>query len=337
MIISKRNLLILSVLVLLVIIIIVALISCTPSGTESNVSKKPKVMVLVKASGSKFWQTVFAGAKVAANEYNIDLQLSAPESEKDYEAQNKMMEKAIEDKVDAIVFSACDFDNSVEIAERAIDSGIPIIIIDSQINTDKVLCTIGTNNVEAGRMAGRTLIEYMNGQAKVGVINFEKGSANAMQREQGFIESLKGHNEMVITDIRYSFSNAESPRKATIDMLKDHPDINAIAAFNEWTTIGVANAINELGLKDSITVVGFDNNPESIKMLEDGVIDALIVQNPFAMGYLGVQYAIQAIQNKNNFEDIDTGTVVINRENMYNIENQKLLFPFSYSKDMKEN
>ncbi|HHW01088.1 MAG TPA: substrate-binding domain-containing protein [Clostridiaceae bacterium] len=332
----NRNLLIFVVLIIIVYTVIIVLASCTPSGTEANVSRKPKVLVLVKSSGSKFWQTVFAGAKVAANEYNIDLQLSAPESEKDYETQNEMMEKAIEDKVDAIVFSACDFDNSVEVAERAIDSGIPIIIIDSQINTDKVLCTIGTDNVEAGRMAGRTLIEYMNGKAKVGVINFEKGSANAMQREQGFIESMKGYNEMVIADIRYSYSNAESPKKATIDMLRDHPDINAIATFNEWTTIGVANAIDELGLKDQITVVGFDNNPESIKMLEDGVIDALIVQNPFAMGYLGVQYAIQAIKNKNNFEDVDTGTVVINRENMYNIENQKLLFPFSYSKDKKE-
>jgi len=337
MIISKRKLLVFSVFILFPVIIIVVLLSCTPSSTESNVSRKPRVLVLVKSSGSKFWQTVFAGAKVAANEYNIDLQLSAPESEKDYETQNKMMEKAIEDRVDAIVFSACDFDNSVEVAERAIDSGIPIIIIDSQVNTDKVLCTIGTDNVEAGRMAGRTLIEYMNGKAKVGVINFEKGSANAMQREQGFIESLEGYDEMDIIDIRYSFSNAESPKRATMDMIKDHPEINAIAAFNEWTTIGMADAIDELGLKDSITVVGFDNNPESIKMLEDGVIDALIVQNPFAMGYLGVQYAIQAIQNKNNFQDIDTGTVVINRENMYNIENQKLLFPFSYSKDKKEN
>jgi len=337
MIISKRKLLVFSVFILFPVIIIVVLLSCTPSSTESNVSRKPRVLVLVKSSGSKFWQTVFAGAKVAANEYNIDLQLSAPESEKDYETQNKMMEKAIEDRVDAIVFSACDFDNSVEVAERAIDSGIPIIIIDSQVNTDKVLCTIGTDNVEAGRMAGRTLIEYMNGKAKVGVINFEKGSANAMKREQGFIESLEGYDEMDIIDIRYSFSNAESPKRATMDMIKDHPEINAIAAFNEWTTIGMADAIDELGLKDSITVVGFDNNPESIKMLEDGVIDALIVQNPFAMGYLGVQYAIQAIQNKNNFQDIDTGTVVINRENMYNIENQKLLFPFSYSKDKKEN
>ena len=144
---------------------------------------------------------------------NIDLQLSAPESEKDYETQNEMMEKAIEEKINAIVFSACDFDNSVEVAERAIDSGIPIIIIDSQINTDKVLCTIGTDNIEAGRIARRTLIEYMNGKAKVGVINFEKGSANAMQREQGFVESLKGYNEMVIADIRYSYSNAESPKK----------------------------------------------------------------------------------------------------------------------------
>lgn len=329
----KRAILISAIILFLAAVFMLS-ISC---GTESDLGDKPRIMVLVKSSGSNFWQTVFAGAKVAASEYNVDLQLFAPESEKDYQIQNSMMEKAIEEKVDAIVFSACDFDNSVEVAERAIDSGIPIIIIDSQINTKKDLCTIGTDNVEAGCMAGRTLSEYMGEKAKVGVINFEKGSANAMQRERGFVECLKHYDGLDIVDIRYSFSNAESPRNETINMLKSHPEINAIATFNEWTTIGVANAVKEMGMKDSITVVGFDNNLESIKMLEDGVIDALIVQNPFAMGYLGVQHAIQSIEKKQNDKIIDTGTVVINRDNMYNIENQKLLFPFSYYKDLKKN
>lgn len=331
---KMKRIMLVSILFILLFIIFMLGVSCS---SESNVSSKPKIMVLSKSSSSNFWQTVFAGAKAAANEYNVDLLLFAPETEQDYKFQNKVMEKAIEEKVNAIVFSACNFNHSVKIAERVIDSGIPIIIIDSQINTEKALCTIGTDNIEAGYMAGMTLMEYMEGKAKVGVINFEKGSANGMQREEGLVKCLNNYNEMEIVDIKYSFSNAESPKNNTITMIKEYPEINAIVTFNEWTTIGVANAIKELGLKDSITVIGFDNNVESIKMLEDGVIDALLVQNPFAMGYLGVQYAIQSIEKKDNMKDINTGTVVINRGNMYNIENQKLLFPFSYSKKLKDN
>ena len=112
-------------------------------------------------------------------------------------------------------------------------------------------------------------------------------------------------------------------------MLREHPEINVIATFNEWTSLGVGYAIREMGLKEETMVVAFDSNVVSVGMLETGEVDALIVQNPYAMGYLGVECAYNLINNLPvENRQVDTATTVITRENMFDEECQKVLFAF---------
>ena len=124
-------------------------------------------------------------------------------------------------------------------------------------------------------------------------------------------------------------STTEDSREGTRKMLEAHPEINVIATFNEWTSLGVGYAIQEMGLKDQTTVVAFDSNVVSVGMLEPGEVDALIVQNPYAMGYLGVETAYRLINGLSLEENqVDTATTVITRENMFEEECQKVLFTF---------
>jgi len=106
-------------------------------------------------------------------------------------------------------------------------------------------------------------------------------------------------------------------------------DIDAIAALNADSTVGVARAIEKRGLAGKIRIVGFDSTPDEIEFLERDVIDALIIQNPFSMGYLGVKYAVDTMNGKPVPKIVDTGSRVINKDNMYLPENQKLLFPLT--------
>lgn len=112
-------------------------------------------------------------------------------------------------------------------------------------------------------------------------------------------------------------------------MLKEHPEINVIATFNEWTSLGVGYAVEELGIGEETFVAAFDSNVVSVGMLETGEVDALIVQNPFAMGYLGVECAYSLINGlEPEKKTVDTATMVITRENMFDEECQKVLFAF---------
>ena len=90
-------------------------------------------------------------------------------------------------------------------------------------------------------------------------------------------------------------STTEDAKRGTEKMLERHPEVNAIATFNEWTSLGVGYAIRELGIGEETAVVAFDSNVVSVGMLETGEVDALIVQNPYAIGYLGVEHAYRLI------------------------------------------
>ena len=126
-------------------------------------------------------------------------------------------------------------------------------------------------------------------------------------------------------------SDTENAKKRTKKMLKKHPKINVIVTFNEWTTLGVGYAIQELGLKDNVRVVAFDSNVVSVGMLETGEVDTLIVQNSYAMGYLGVETAYKLINGYSIKDTIYTDTIAVDKENMYDEECQRRLFAFEKS------
>jgi len=319
---------------LLILLVPVLLLACLPgcNTTEELNPNAPKsrIALIAKNDASYFWQVVFAGARSAAVEYGIEVDVYAPETEDDYQTQIEMIGAAVENNYDAIVFSACDFDKVVPAIEAAMDAGVQVVTIDSGIGTGRNVVFIGTDSTGAGYLAGQALAQFAGTDANVGIISFEEFSKNGMERNEGFLAFLAENPDMELVDLRFCESNREDPYNQTLEMLREHPEINAIATFNEWTTLGVGDAIDAAGLKDEVVVVAFDNNEDSVALLEKGVINALVVQNPFAMGYLGVEHALSQIAgNKPEETTIYTDSVVITQENMFTPQNQKLLFPFA--------
>lgn len=297
---------------------------------EEREGSRPYVALIAKSTTSAFWKSVFAGANAAGTEYNLTVTYDGPENEEDYQTQNQMVEDAVEAGAEVIIFSAVDFNANAEAIDAAARKGVKIVVIDSDVNSDQVSCRISTDNFQAGRMAGQAVLDAA-GEEKlsVGIVNFDKNSANGQQREGGFREVLKGREGVEIVDAINVLSTTEDSREGTRKMLEAHPEINVIATFNEWTSLGVGYAIQEMGLKDQTTVVAFDSNVVSVGMLETGEVDALIVQNPYAMGYLGVETAYRLINGLSLEENqVDTATTVITRENMFEEECQKVLFTF---------
>lgn len=318
-----------------VIILVMMLAVVIAIGLESGRSRtavdmtKHNVAMIVKSTTSSYWKSVFAGANAAATEYNISVSFDGAANEEDYETQNELVRQAVEQGAEAIIFSAVDYNANAAVVDEAVKAGVKVVVIDSDVNSSMVSCRISTDNYLAGRMAGETVLGGDEERFYIGIVNFDKISANGQQREEGFRDCVTQDDRAVIVDAINVASNIPDSDNGTKKMLEEHPEINVLVTFNEWTSLGVGYAISELGLKDSTRVIAFDSNVISVGMLETGEVDALIVQNPYAMGYLGVEYAYRLINGETpESEEIDTSTFLITRENMFDEEYQRALFPF---------
>ena len=218
-------------------------------GSTNSVIEKKKVVFLTKSMDSSFWQSAYAGAGAASAEYNLDLVCEGPDGdgEEDYEAQNEMIDRAIREQVDALLFSAIDFEKNAEAIDRAAKAGIRIVVVDSPVNSEAVECYIGTDNYEAGCMAGEEVLGNPAENLNIGIVNFDKSTENGQLREKGFRDTVLNDDRANITASINVKSTITDAREGTERMLLDNPQINVIVTFNEWTTLGVGDAVEALG------------------------------------------------------------------------------------------
>lgn len=300
---------------------------CACNKTDS----KKYIAVITKAVNSDFWHNVNNGVLSAATEYNVTVTFEGPENEEDYIAQNALIEAAVKNGADAIVLSAIDYNNSVDTVNAAVREGVKVVTIDSDVNSDAVSLFIGTDNIAAGKEAGKAAAEGFAADSEIiiGLVNYNADTDNGNQREKGFREYISTVSNARIAAVVTAESNEESATAAAEGLLKKNPRINVIVGFNEWMTLGVGNAVKNLGLSENVRSVGFDSNLITVSMLETGEMDALIVQNPFAIGYLGVEKAAALISGESlQSSEIYTDVTTVTKENLFDNDIQKILFRF---------
>lgn len=300
------------------------------AGCRDMIVENPSVWLIVKSTQTEFWKATFAGANAAKSEYNVNLTIKGPDTEEDYQAQNQYIAQAIEEKADAIVLSAISYTGNAAMVEEAINAGIKVVIIDSDVDSDKVSARIGTDNVEAGRIACKVALAADEPELTVGIINFDAGVRNGQEREAGFRKQLYQDPRVKRIYTIHVLTTAEEAEAQTRALLEEHPEINVLASFNEPLTVGAARALKDLGLEDQVRLVGFDTNLECIDMLQEDVLTALVVQNPYAMGYLGVETAWRILNGDvpQNGNILYTPAEIVTKETMFSQESQKILFPF---------
>lgn len=303
------------------------LTSCLQTSTAGD---PHKVALVVKSAETQFFLSMFAGAQAAAAEYNIDLTITAPESEEDYAAQNTLVEQAVADGTEVILFSATDYENTADAIDAAAQKGVGIIAIDSDVNSTAVASYIGTDNYAAGAMAARAALERVEGELNVGIINYGLNSANGQERERGARETLTDSGRVGVVQTINTRAEAKSAQADTEALLQEHPEINVLLAFNEPTSVGAAAAVRGLEMSDTVFLVGFDSNVDTVDDLQTGEVDALVVQNPYAMGYLGVESAYKLLTGRaRELQSIvDTSTRIVDRDNLFAMDSQKALFAF---------
>jgi ribose transport system substrate-binding protein len=293
--------------------------------------KKPlDITVIIKSTDAsiEFWEVLVDGIHEASQEFDANVQVWGSKTEKDVDDQIALVEKAIQNRPDAIVLAANDYDRLVAVAEKAKKSGISLIIVDSGINSDVAQSIVATDNVKAGKEAGQAMKQHLEGPAKVAIISYVKNAASHIDREKGVREILSGNPNIELLDTFYVEGSEQNAYLMAREILSKYPDTLGIVGLNEPTTVGAGRAIRELELKSRVKLIGFDSSFNEIKLLDEGIIQATVIQRPFQMGYLSIKTAAEAVRGKKIPEIIDTGSLLITKKNMYEEENQKLLFPF---------
>jgi ribose transport system substrate-binding protein len=295
---------------------------------------KLTIAVIPKGTSHIFWQSIHAGAAKAAEELGVDIIWRGPLREDDRASQISEVEGFVTRGVSGIVLAPLDEAAMVAPVSDAVRNHIPVVIIDSGLKGNDYISFVATDNEQGGRMAGEGLAAMLPNGGKVVMLRYAEGSASTNQREEGFLEAIGTHKKIeVLSSNQYGGADVEGAYKKSESMLNRFktPDgklaVGGIFCPNESTTLGMLRVLEDSGWAGNVRFVGFDASDSLVKGLTSGHIDALVVQDPVKMGYLGVKTIVTHLRGGPVERRIDTGVQLVTRDKMSDPAIKELLHP----------
>ena len=306
------------------------------AGAAGEGKKSFKIAVIPKGTTHVFWKSVHAGALKAARELNeqgigVEIQWKGSLLENDREGQINVVQDFVAQGVDGIVLAPLDAMALIPSVSHARQSGIPTVIFDSGLADETVTVSyVATDNYNGGALAAREIGKRTGGTGNVILLRYNVGSESTEAREQGFLETLKKEfpDMVMLSDDQYSGTTAIQAQNKALELCNQFGDkVNAFFAVCEPDTMGVLAALEQEGLAGKVIFIGFDPGPQLVQGLADKKIHGLVLQDPVAMGYLGVKTLVASLRGEKVDRRIPTGEVMATPENMTDPEIQKLLNP----------
>jgi ribose transport system substrate-binding protein len=215
-------------------------------------AKKWRVMVIPKGTTHEFWQTIHAGAVKAADELgNVELIWQGPLKEDERSDQIKLVQNAIAVGVDGIVLAPLDAKALVDPVEQAIAKNIPVVVIDSSLESTKIVSYVATDNYNGGALAARRLGDLLKGQGRIILLRYAVGSASTEQRERGFTETLEKEFPKITYLSKDEYAGATSDlaqQKSQNLVTRFRGQIDGVFCPNESSTLGMLRALEGAGL-----------------------------------------------------------------------------------------
>jgi ribose transport system substrate-binding protein len=289
-----------------------------------------EIAVIVKTTSSNFWQNVNRGAEAAIDaQSEHSFTFDGPATESAIADQVNMVENAINRGVSGIVLAPSDPSALAPSVQRAFESGIPVVIIDSALEDGAegtYQAFLSTDNCAAGEAVAQRMIEEAGTEGKVGVMSYVAGVGSEIGRVGCFSDYLTENSDLEIVGPLYSQSQMALALNQTTDMLASNPDMVGIFGANEPTAVGMGRAIVQAGKAGSIAALGFDGNEDLQEFVRDGVLAATAVQGSFAMGEMGVNAVIDIMNGEEVDSFINTGVVLVDADNIDTDEAQNVLY-----------
>jgi ribose transport system substrate-binding protein len=305
------------------------------SGAPPAEGTALRIAVIPKGSTHEFWKSIHAGAmkargELAAEGVEVEVLWKGPLREDDREQQIQVVEGFISQGVDGIVLAPLDSQALVRPVEEARRAGIPTVVIDSALATDAIASFVATDNVRGGELAAQELGRLLGGRGKALMLRLHEGSASTEERERGFLAGMARlwpEVQLVSTD-QYGGPTRDTAKRSAENLLNRFgSDLQGIFTVNESTTSGMLLALQDLALAGKVSFVGFDSSRAFADALAAGQLHATVLQNPLAMGELGVEAMVDHLRGRPVAARIDTGVHLVTRENLEDPASRDLVRP----------
>jgi ribose transport system substrate-binding protein len=297
-------------------------------ATACQQNTRRTIAVIPKGTSHLFWLAVQSGAVAAGREFNVEILWNGPAQETEYSRQIQILDSMVARRVDGIAVAAAERKALVGSIDRAAAAGIPVTVFDSGLDSENYLSYVATDNVEGGRLGARTLAELLGGKGTVAMIQHAPGSASTMDRETGFQEVIrKDFPGIQIVATQYGMSDRSKAMAAAENILTAHPNLNGIFGSSEPSSVGASLAVKGRGLAGKVKIVSFDSSDGLIEDLRGGAIQAMVVQDPFKMGFEAVKTLVDKLNGKTPPKRIDLQARVVKVDDLNKPEIRQLLNP----------
>jgi ribose transport system substrate-binding protein len=302
----------------------------------SRAEESYTIAVIPKGTTHEFWKSINAGAIKGRDELKekgikVEVIWKGPLKEDDRDQQIQAVENFTSRRVSGIVLAPLDSQALVRPVATAVQAKIPVVIIDSDLKSDKYASFVATDNYKGGQMAGEHLGKLLGGKGNVILLRYAVGSASTEARETGFLDALKKGfpNIKIISSDQHAGPTRETAYQASQNILNRFGrEVNGVFCPNETSTIAMTKALRDIGQAGGkVKMIGFDAGSQSVTDLKNGDVQALVVQNPLLMGYLGVVTMVKYLQGEKVEKRIDTGVKLVTAENMGAPDIDELLHP----------
>ncbi len=299
---------------------------------SAGASARLRIAVIPKGTTHEFWKSVHAGAVKASRELDVDIVWKGPLKEDDLKSQIDLVQSFTAQGVSGIVLAPLNDKALVASVKGAVRAKIPVVIFDSGLSGGDTQSFVATDNKAAGRLAGERMAKLTDGKGKVVVLRYQEGSASTNEREEGFLEAIKKHPGIeVVSDNQYGGATTETAFSASESLLiakgAEKGGVTGVFCPNESTTFGMLLALQKAKLAGKLRFIGFDASDKLVQGVRSGDIDALVLQDPFKMGYLAVKTMTEHLKGTAVQARIDTGATLVEKSNMDQPEIARLLKP----------
>lgn len=310
-----------SVLIVMLLTMSLILAGCG-GGSTSNETSTPKegdgrTFAIVFPIVHPFFEPVAENAKTYAKEVGAELLVYAPDKF-DVRQQVEILENLIAMKVDGIAVVPTDSEAVAPIINKALDAGIKVIAFESDIPKSNRLGFQGTDNLKAGQALGEEIGQQLNGTGKIIVATGLPTQLSLNQRLDGMKEVLASkYPGIEILDIQSGQGDPSITLNVIESMIQAHPDFDVFSGIDATGGPVAAAVWKAKGwTKDDKKIITFDNVPENVQGVKDGIITSLISQRQWTWGDQLIKDLITLCDGGTVPNYVDTGSVVINIDNV---------------------
>jgi ribose transport system substrate-binding protein len=277
-------------------------------------------------AGDEFYITMACGAQEAADELGVNLDVQGP-NKFDPTAQTPIVNAVIARDPDAMLIAPTHVTAMIPPLQQAQGQGIKVVLVDTVVEDESIgVSRIATDNVQGGRVAGETLVDLIGGEGSVFVNTTQPGVSTVEQRQQGFEQVIKEESGIEYLGAEYNDDDPTKAARITSSVLAATPDLAGIFATNLFSAEGAATSLREAGKLGDVKIVGFDASPGQVDQLKEGLVQALVAQNPREIGRRGVEEAVAALRGEEVEEQITTPLTVATKDSLDQPEVKSALY-----------